>query len=248
MGAGQSRGRGKCRRMARRRAGEVHAAFSRGLDGVTSPARVRAASAGRSATGVVAVVPGPGQVGGDPEGGAGLGGRPQRTDRPPLIGAPNTPWKSSRIPNALIEAFVRLPAAPYQTRSAPLRVSRGRTLQSGCGTSPLDWNDQPGPGLAGVPAPLARYQGPSVTGCAHHGEMEDSASTPSTSGGHGSEAAPETLRVASHRARSGDPAAGSGAGECARRATTTRSGHRGMRGAGSARGGREVRFRAGPAR
>ena len=52
-------------------------------------------------------------------------------DRPtPLIGAPNAPSKSSRIPNALIEAFVRLPAAPYQTRSAPPRVSRGRTLQS----------------------------------------------------------------------------------------------------------------------
>jgi hypothetical protein len=33
-----------------------------------------------------------------------------------------------------------------------------------------------------------------VTGCAHHGEMEDSASTPSTSGSHGSEQAPESYR------------------------------------------------------
>jgi hypothetical protein len=29
-------------------------------------------------------------------------------------------------------------------------------------------------------------------GCAHHGRMTDSASTPSTSGGHGSEQAPES--------------------------------------------------------
>jgi hypothetical protein len=32
------------------------------------------------------------------------------------------PRKSSRIPNPLIEAFVRFPAAPYQTKSAPPRV------------------------------------------------------------------------------------------------------------------------------